>query len=916
MNKQQLASRIWRAANNMRSSIDASEYKDYILGFIFYRYLCEKELDFLQVNGYEQQDIEALAEESIEEVEYIQCNIGYFIAYKDLYSTWLASGVDFSVKNVRDALGAFSRNIDGSYQQVYEDIFTTLDTGLSKLGSNTAQQTKAVSELLKLIDPIPMDDKQGYDVLGFIYEYLISNFAASAGKKAGEFYTPHEVAELMSDIVAWHLCGKRDISIYDPTSGSASLLLTVGQSVARQNGSPDAVTYYAQELKANTYNLTRMNLVMRGIDPANIKTRNADTLVEDWPMGEGDDPLLVDACVSNPPYSQHWDIPDHVDPRFSYGLAPKSKADYAFLQHNLYHLKRDGIMCIVLPHGVLFRGDSEGDIRRNLLENHQIETVIGLPANIFFGTSIPTIVMVLRKQRSESDVLFIDASKGFAKEGNKNKLRARDIRRIFDTYRKREDVPRYAHVAEMDEIRANDYNLNIPRYVDSAEPPESYDLRATMLGGIPSSELDELSEYWDAFPNLRDGLFSERDGYAEAKVESMRTSMKTSTGVKEWREKFDSSIDGLPVFLDSELVQGAERVDVKTEEERLAAQIFNRLSPVPLVDAYAAYQVLDDHWKVISEDLEMIQTEGFMAAVSTVDEHMVIKKKDNEEQEVPDKKEPWVGHVLPFTLVQEKLLPDELEELRAKQARKETISEELSSIVGSLDADELEGDYIKEGGEEFDFKEVDSWLDEALVDEVPMLAALSGYRKLQKEKPGPAALLRFINEHPEGEWGVMETNRNGTYAASKVDARIKEVRAEVELPEDSLTGKLLRASRLHMEDVQLNKDIKAGTERLQVETKTRIEGLTEPEARELVRAKWVDGIMDEIRTMPDAIVDELAEKLEHLQSKYATTMAALGAEISTEESSLAGMLGRLTGSESDMEGVNELASLLGGEAHE
>ena len=269
MNKQQLAQKIWASANQMRSKIEANEYKDYILGFIFYKYLSDKEVKFLKENDYDNELLKTVSEEDAETVEWIQKNIGYFIAYKDLFSTWLTMGKDFDVSNVRDALSAFSRLISNSHKRVFEKVFDTLQTGLSKLGDSSGSQTKAISGLLTLIKDIPMDGKQDYDVLGFIYEYLISNFAANAGKKAGEFYTPHEVSLLMSEIVASHLKGKSEIKIYDPTSGSGSLLINIGQSVAKYMSDDNNIQYYAQELKENTYNLTRMNLVMRGIDPAN-----------------------------------------------------------------------------------------------------------------------------------------------------------------------------------------------------------------------------------------------------------------------------------------------------------------------------------------------------------------------------------------------------------------------------------------------------------------------------------------------------------------------------------------------------------------------------------------------------------------------------------------------------------------------
>src|SRR5574344_54462 len=441
MNKQQLATKIWESANKMRSKIEANEYKDYILGFIFYKYLSDKELKFLKDNDFSDEDLKTVTEDDPETVKYVQQNIGYFIAYNDLFSTWLKMGSSFDVANVRDALSAFSRLINPTHKKVFEGIFDTLQTGLSKLGDSSGSQTKAISGLLHLIKDIPMDGKQDYDVLGFIYEYLIGMFAANAGKKAGEFYTPHEVSLVMSEIVANHLRGKKEIQIYDPTSGSGSLLINIGRSVAKHMDDDNNIKYYAQELKQNTYNLTRMNLVMRGILPDNIVTRNGDTLEEDWPFFDESDPigsynpLYVDAVVSNPPYSQPWDSANkETDPRYArFGLAPKTKADYAFLLHDLYHIKPDGIMTIVLPHGVLFRGGEEGEIRKNLIEGNHIDAIIGLPANIFFGTGIPTIVIVLRQKREKTDVLIVDASKGFIKVGKNNKLRASDIKKIADT---------------------------------------------------------------------------------------------------------------------------------------------------------------------------------------------------------------------------------------------------------------------------------------------------------------------------------------------------------------------------------------------------------------------------------------------------------------------------------------------------
>ncbi len=309
-------------------------------------------------------DIKKVPADDEQLAKHISENIGYFIAYEDLFSTWLSKGDDFDVSEVRNVLSNFDINIEPTYKKLFENIFKTLQSGLSKLGETSTKQTKSLKALLKLIKRISMDEKQDYAALGFIYEYLISMFAANAGKKAGDFYISHEVSVLMSEIVANHLKDRGHIKIYDPTSESGSLLINISASMAQYIEGENKIDYYAQELKENTYNLTRMNLVMRGINPANINVTNGDTLEDDWPFFETDENkdetyslVKVDAVVSNPPYSQKWDPKNkEFDPRFKgFGVAPKAKADYAFLLHELYHLEDDGIMTIVLPHGILFR---------------------------------------------------------------------------------------------------------------------------------------------------------------------------------------------------------------------------------------------------------------------------------------------------------------------------------------------------------------------------------------------------------------------------------------------------------------------------------------------------------------------------------------------------------------------------------
>ena len=341
-----------------------------------------------------------------------------------------------------------------------------------KLGADDQQRNVTITEVLKKLNGIDVLGHNG-DVIGDAYEFLISQFASEAGKKAGEFYTPHEVSDMMARIAVIGQEDKKLFSVFDPTMGSGSLMLNIRNYL----NYPKSVKYHGQELNTTTFNLAKMNLILHGVDNEDIRLRNGDTLNKDWPT---DEPYTFDSVVMNPPYSAKWSSDDTFldDSRFNrYGkLAPKSKADFAFLLHGFYHLKDSGTMAIVLPHGVLFRGAAEGVIRKKLLEDGSIDTVIGMPANLFFGTSIPTTVIILKKNRTSRDVLFIDASKDFIKGKNQNKLSQENIDRIVETYKKREDVEKFAHVASFEEIKENDFNLNIPRYVDTFEEQEEVDI--------------------------------------------------------------------------------------------------------------------------------------------------------------------------------------------------------------------------------------------------------------------------------------------------------------------------------------------------------------------------------------------------------------------------------------------------------
>ncbi len=872
MNKQQLANRIWASANNMRNKIEANEYKDYILGLIFYKFLSDTEVKyFTEVCDWEEDELPELVENYEDmnmrnAISECQEHIGFFIEYKYLFSTWL-NDASFSVQTLSEALSNFERLMSDNYASVYDGIFKTLREGLSKLGDNPSSQTKALKGLIKLIKDIPTDGSQDYDVLGYVYEFLISNFAANAGKKAGEFYTPHEVAMIMSEIVAEHHKDKESLEIYDPTSGSGSLLITIGKAVSKHIQGKNKVKYYAQELKENTYNLTRMNLVMRGIIPQNIVTRCADTLEEDWPIHEEgseiDKPLAVDAVVSNPPYSQHWDPKDkEYDPRFkNYGVAPKTKADYAFLLHELHHIKSDGILTIVMPHGVLFRGktpkiydkdgnllpaeereegQAEGQIRANLIEKNNIDAIIGLPANIFFGTGIPTLIMVLKKNRGSEGVLIIDASKGFVKDGKQNRLRACDVKKIADTYRERKEIPGFSRVVSRDEIRRNEYNLNIPRYVDSSEAPVKYDIYATMFGGIPNSEIADLAEYWDAFPTLQQEIFAaEQDSpYSTVKTPDIVAAIKANADVKDFKARFAAAFDDFKRLLHIRLIDNVEQVKEVVESDLISAHIFSRCEGLPLVDKYAAYQILADHWADIMGDVEIIQTEGFGACNVVEDKMKMVKDKNGVEQEVQDGLK---GRIIPFELVQKTLFQSDLDAIAALQAR-------IEAIDGELDAAREE---------------------------------LLGMEDTEK---------------------YFDAEKDNAFIKKEITADSKP-KAEVD---DDIKDQLKTIVALWDEQSAKKKQVAKDKQALEAQTIKTIESLDMKDVQMFLEQKWILPITSAIEALPDAVVQNLADAITALSEKYAITYNDIEQGIAESEQNLATLIGQLTGDEFAIKGLSHL----------
>lgn len=492
LRKKQLEQQLWNIANTLRGKMNADEFRDYILGFIFYKYLSERmniyANSILEADGIKYQDIDENTDEGKEYLEAIKeeslSHLGYFLKPSELFSAIAkrgnGNGDSSDEENekkdnfILEDLGKILTNIEQSTmgtasEDDFDNLFEDLDLTSTKLGRTEAAKNQIIAKVLSHLDKIDFHlEDSSRDVLGDAYEYLIGQFASGAGKKAGEFYTPQEVSKVLAKIVT---TGKTKLkSVYDPTCGSGSLLLRVAREVS------EVSNFYGQELNRTTYNLARMNMILHGVHYQRFDIKQDDSLERPLHFD-----MRFEAIVANPPFSAHWSAsPLHLgDDRFSqYGkLAPSSKADFAFIQHMIHHLAENGIMAVVAPHGVLFRGGAEGHIRQYLIEDRNyLDAVIGLPANIFYGTSIPTCILVFKKCRENPDnILFINASEYFER-GTQNVLRQTDIDRIIETYRERRKIDKYSHIATLQEVKDNDYSLNIPRYVNTFEKEDSIDI--------------------------------------------------------------------------------------------------------------------------------------------------------------------------------------------------------------------------------------------------------------------------------------------------------------------------------------------------------------------------------------------------------------------------------------------------------
>ncbi|WP_434333611.1 type I restriction-modification system subunit M [Mycoplasma capricolum subsp. capricolum] len=890
--KQKLGSIIWESANKLRKNLEAHEYKDYILGMLLYKFLCEKQTNWLLSNGIWKSDLQYLDNkfdfsnfefdnnttlDSVEEIQEIKQSCidanGYFIEYRNLFSSWIKNKNNFNIQNFQEAFNDFSASINEKYNYLFNGIFSIFEKSLDKLGSNSKEQQETINNLLDTMNKIPTV-KQDYDILGFIYEYLIAQFASSAGKKAGEFYTPHEVSDLMSKIVAHHLKNRSIISVYDPTSGSGSLLLNIGDEFKKYNKGSSPVSYYAQELKTETFNLTRMNLIMRNINPSEIHVRRGDTLEQDWPIFENEDlstykRLTVDAVVSNPPYSQSWNSEKHTnDPRYvEYGIAPKTKADYAFLLHDLYHIDPEGIMAIVLPHGVLFRGNSEKQIRQKLIEKGQIDTIIGLPSNMFFGTGIPTIIMILKKQKPTNDILFVDASQLYIKEGKNNKFSQSQIKKIADVVNNRIEVEKFSRIVKFDEIKENDFNLNISRYIDNFKKQEQYDLHSLMIGGISKQEIDNYNNFFNVFKNIKDKLFKlNENNYLDLKIDQdqIRDTIYSDDDVNKYIDQFEqlstNFLNHFKTLISS--LDDIKNINITELEKSLTDYIFNKVDEIDLIDKYDLYQIIINNFNVIKENIELIskyyndndnqnETKQDIHLELLKDELTVTwesKKKKSKDLEVKD----WNSTILEPRFIKNKYFKDIYDFLSVQQEQIEELNSEIENVLSLIDEED-------KTDEIYDF---------------------------EKEK--------FII-------------KDGIEKLAKSIKKSKQV-----IEQDSLEDKIVQVSNLYEKQKEIKATFNLTNKQLINDSYNKYLSLSENEFYELLVIKWLENIIKTFEQRPIDVIDSYVSKFELLSKKYEDTLDDINNQILNSEKELLDLLKDLTGEESDMRAVNELIKILGG----
>ena len=795
--KSQLYASLWQSCDELRGGMDASQYKDYILTLLFMKYVSDK------------------ADSDPDSLIFVPEGGGF----ADMINLKGDKEIGDKINKIIGRL-AEENDLKGIIDQAdFNDD--------SKLGRGKEMQDR-LTKLVAIFESLDFraNRVEGDDLLGDAYEYLMRHFATESGKSKGQFYTPAEVSRIMAQVIGIGPDTSQDETIYDPTCGSGSLLLRAADAA------PRGLSIYGQEKDNATYALASMNMILH--DNATADIRHGNTLAA--PDFTDEDRLKTfDFAVANPPFSDKaWtnglNPESDVYNRFEYGVPPAKNGDYAFLLHFITSLKSRGKGAIILPHGVLFRGNREADIRRELIRCRYIKGIIGLPANLFYGTGIPACILVIDKENTHvrNGIFMIDASNGFLKDGNKNRLRAQDIHKIVSAFNEQTELPRYSRIVPISEIAdpANDYNLNIPRYIDTSEPEDLHDLGAHLNGGIPDTDIDALNDYWTVFPTLRNALFkaNDRPGYSDPLVETqqVKTTILTHPEFSAYQQQINAVFQALreeyePLLLGIE-VNASPREIIRT----LSEDLLNRFTGLPLLDRYDVYQKLMDYWdEVMQDDVYLIAADGWVASAKPRD---IIQ--DKQVKETPDlviKKNKYKMDLIPPALIVARYFAEEQDAIEMLQAKQTTAESELAE---------------------------------------------------------------YIEEHT-GEDGLLAdaVNDSGNITASSVKARVKALTPDFVTPHETQDNDDERDALEHclsLIDVKSKADKAVKDAQLALDTQVlaHYTTLTEDEIKALVvQDKWFASIHAAIDNDVQRLTQALAVRVQELEERYAQPLLVLVEEV-------------------------------------
>ena len=803
LKKSQLYSSLWQSCDELRGGMDASQYKDYILTLLFMKYVSDK---YAGKPG-------ALIE--------VPPHGGFADMVKLKGDKEIGDKINAIISRLAEA-----NDLKGVIDQAdFNDE--------SKLGAGKEMQDR-LSKLVAIFDGLDFraNRAEGDDLLGDAYEYLMRHFATEAGKSKGQFYTPAEVSRIMAKVIGINSDTRQDQTIYDPTCGSGSLLLKAATEA------PHGITVYGQEMDNATWALARMNMFLH--DQPTAELWRGNTLAAPYSKNQDNSLKTFDFAVANPPFSaKAWSSglnPSHDEyRRFAYGIPPAKNGDYAFLLHLIASLKSKGKGAIILPHGVLFRGNKEADIRKNLIQRGFIKGIIGLPANLFYGTGIPACILVIDKENAHArtGIFIMDASKGFLKDGNKNRLRSQDIYRIVDVFNKQTELRRYSRMVPRAEIEnpANDYNLNIPRYIDSSEPEDLHDLDAHLNGGIPNRDIDALGAWWDHFPSLRKALFKRnRKGYSKARIDA-RQVKSTILG----HDKFQVYEKRVADIFDAWRKRHKRRlseVQVGSHPREiigiLSEDLLARFADLPLLDPYDVYQRLMDYWdETMQDDVYLIAADGWVEAVKP---RGIIEDKEKKIKETPDltiTHKKYKMDLVPPALIVARYFATEQAAIETLQAKQETAARELEE---------------------------------------------------------------FVEEHT-GEEGLLEdaVNDKGKITKSSVKNRLKVIQDELESDEEC--GALTDCLALIEAEGEAGKAVKKAQDALDQKVLNRYSTLTENQIKMLVvEDKWFTSIRVAIEDEVQRLTQRLAGRVNVLEERYARPLMELEREVEAFSAKVEGHL--------------------------